>query len=936
MYLSFKQGLGVFLAFAVFPGMLEPVCAQPIFTTAPPALSRVLPQAPAGDLAPPPAVAAAQRVQEPAARRVEEPAAPVARPLDMAPAPVVVKADQAPLPTFAPPAPVVAISDKSSLSTMVPPAHEAAEQMRAQETATAGGPSLRHLNNNMQGFRFAGEIASTEWPVYITASQARQKISFQVGYLSAVSVMPEASYLTLIVNDKVVGRVNIRTAHSVRTISYELPPGLMQQGFNSLRMTVEQRHRVDCSLSATYELWTQIDPSQTGLLFAQTEGATTLADLSALSPDSQGSLPIRAVTPDRSSLPNVERFIHVAQMISLVGRFAQPVIDYGPLARGAYGLNLVVGRASEIATLVDLSSLGPIHGPRVVVQPARPDRRTTVVVTGLTDSQVAEAMTQFKPETGVIGAPAGIRAAAAFPGYRMEGGQHVRLRDLGVTSEEFSGRLFRTSFNIIMPPDFYSADYAKAELALAGGYAPGLTSDAKIIVSVNGRNAVSLKLPKSKGDVFENNMIPLPLGAMRPGLNRVDIEAHAPMASDAACDPLAAISGAKRFLFLDSTRLILPRIARIARMPDLAVTTTGGFPFAGGLRPKLIVPAPDRDTIGAATTIAAHMAIAAGRPISFSLSATLPEPGDGAVLVVGGANILEPVYVKLAGVSPKQINDAWAERFDVSRLPVKSEILTRFEASARHRLMLERNFPAACRMATPPGGFERMANGVWRDRAIAPAASVSRRSAMIDLKAPSRPVDRLPVGSLKFNGSTTGALFEEWNAKVRAHSGAGAYISNAFESAMGWFTAKWAGANAWVDAKLSSARSSETVISSRASLLVAQNILGGTSEDVWTVITAPNSRELAESVPCLVDPRVWGKISGRMSMLDTDEGSVISAPVDASRLIVTHALSIDNLRLIAAGWLSLNWHVYVLLALGMALVLAVSTARFVRNVGRKT
>ncbi|MCC2108284.1 MAG: cellulose biosynthesis cyclic di-GMP-binding regulatory protein BcsB, partial [Hyphomicrobiales bacterium] len=171
--------------------------------------------------------------------------------------------------------------------------------------APATGLTLRHLTNNIQGFRLAGEIASSEWPVYITAEQARLPIKFQVGYLSAISVMPEASYLTLSVNDVVVGRANIRATHSVKTITFDIPLNALQAGFNSIRLTAEQRHRVDCSLQATYELWTQIDPSQTGLLLPRSTPVSRLSDLPALSPDAQGALPIRAVVPGRTNLANV-------------------------------------------------------------------------------------------------------------------------------------------------------------------------------------------------------------------------------------------------------------------------------------------------------------------------------------------------------------------------------------------------------------------------------------------------------------------------------------------------------------------------------------------------------------------------------------------------------------------------------------------------------
>ncbi|MBX3527775.1 MAG: cellulose biosynthesis cyclic di-GMP-binding regulatory protein BcsB [Rhodoblastus sp.] len=921
--------------------------AQAIFTTAPPSLSRVIPygsspatapaapsqpvhRAPVVETAPRAPVAAqtAPRPSEPT-RPVPPASSPIrsAPPALSAPPPAAYSFTR-PQPAAPAPAPVPVQAQS---------APQFAAPAVAASVAPATGLTLRHLTNNIQGFRLAGEIASSEWPVYITAEQARLPIKFQVGYLSAISVMPEASYLTLSVNDVVVGRANIRATHSVKTITFDIPLNALQAGFNSIRLTAEQRHRVDCSLQATYELWTQIDPSQTGLLLPRSTPVSRLSDLPALSPDAQGALPIRAVVPGHTNLANVERIMRAAQLISLHGRFEQPVVDIGPLADGEYGVNLVVGPASDVASLVDLRAAGPISGPRVLIIPANPRLRTTIVVTGATDAQVSEALAEFDASQKPIGAPAGLRAAAAFPGLHIEGGQRVKLRDLGVASEEFSGRLFRAAFNVILPPDFYPADYGKAIVDLAGGYAPGLTTEAHIVVSVNGRNAVSMKLPKAAGDVFTKNPIPLPLGAMRPGLNRVEIEALVPMASDSACDPLAAISGAKRFLLLDSTEIELPRIARIARMPDLAVTTTGAFPFAAeGMRPKIVAPSPDRETIGAAATIAAHMAIMAGRPIDFQLTGALPQKGSGSVLVVGGANVLDPSLLRAAGIDPQAVQKAWSGRFDRSARPVRDEALSRYESLARNRLVLERNFPSACRMPKPPGGFERAINSAFRRVDDVSTATIRQSQSRAIFVGPNRrnSYDHSPVGSLQITGQASGALFDEWNSKVRSTNAFSSYVQRTYASMREWTSARVEGVVSWFGATLASGPV-EPEINARASLIVAQNMIGDTIDDVWTLVTAPTSADLAESVPCLVDPRVWRQIAGRMSILDASEGSVVTAPARAQRLIVTQPLTIENSRLIAAGWLSLNSQIYVAVALVIAMLLALTTSLFVRNVGRR-
>jgi hypothetical protein len=57
--------------------------------------------------------------------------------------------------------------------------------------------------------------------------------------------------------------------------------------------------------------------------------------------------------------------------------------------------------------------------------------------------------------------------------------------------------------------------------------------------------------------------------------------------------------------------------------------------------------------------------------------------------------------------------------------------------------------------------------------------------------------------------------------------------------------------------------------------------------------------------------------------------------VQKTQLVVTAPLTISNMRLITAGWLSLNTELYVLGALLLGLVLAGTTTLFVRSVGRR-
>ena len=562
---------------------------------------------------------------------------------------------------------------------------------------------LRHLPNNIQGFRLQGETGASEWPIYLSETQTRRKLRFRVGYLSAVSIMPEASTLTISINDVTIGTTKIQALNKVQSVDFDIPAELVKPGFNAVRIAVDQRHRVDCSLAATYELWTQIDPSQTGVLMpAGDAGARDVGELAALAPDDHGTLPVRVILPGRTSAANIERVIHAVQLIASVGHFDQPVVDVGPMASGDYGVNLVIGLYADVAKVQDLEGLGRVEGARLALLPGTATRRATIVITGLTEDDVNRALISFGEAAPTRGSEAGLRAASAFPGLRVSGGQSVRLRDLGMRSQEFSGRYFRTGFNIIMPADFYSADYAKVPLDLAGGYAPGLLSSAQIIVSINGRNAVSASLPRAQGDVFKENTLPLPLGYFRPGLNRIEIAAELPKADDGVCDPLAAIADKKRFLFLDTTQIRIPQLARIARVPDLAVTATGGFPFIGGVKqPKLFMPKPDRESIGAAATLAGRMAASAGRPIDFRFTMTPPAVGSGATLVVASASAIDDSIASAVGLDPVLLRKAWSDRL-MATAGNSDERLSDYDLRARNRLVLQKNLPAACHLKPRP------------------------------------------------------------------------------------------------------------------------------------------------------------------------------------------------------------------------------------------
>ncbi|WP_167350820.1 cellulose biosynthesis cyclic di-GMP-binding regulatory protein BcsB, partial [Methylobacterium variabile] len=437
-----------------------------------------------------------------------------------------------------------------------PPAPEA-DAVRRGAPLTAVVAAARRFPAGTRGYRLAGEEDALQFPVYLTEAQARGPAKLRVSYLSAISVAPESSELSGSVNGTRVGWTRIQAPGAVKVVEFALPEGLLKAGYNAVSLTASQRHRVDCSIEATYELWTQIDPSRSGLVVAPAADLD-LKTLAALEPDESGALPIGVLLSERPSPDRLERMIGAVQAVALVGRLARPAVSFGPPLSGRTGVNLLVGTAAEIRGTEGVEELGPISGPRVALLPPRGSRAPVLVVTGTSAADVREAVTTLAASGDGSGPPAGARLASLTRGYPIQGGESLALEQLGVATREFSGRLMRVGFEVRFPADFVPADYGKVMLHLAGGYAAGLESSAQIVVDINGRNAASVPLPYSRGEVFSDNAIPLPLSLWRPGLNRVEISAQLPTAADRTCDTLAPGTKRARFLFLDRTRLDIP------------------------------------------------------------------------------------------------------------------------------------------------------------------------------------------------------------------------------------------------------------------------------------------------------------------------------------------------------------------------------------------
>ncbi len=829
-------------------------------------------------------------------------AAPAAPPPPPAQAPAATAVPTA-APAAAPP-PVQAPAPQGR-----PAGTDAATEAARRTAAQAAIAPARRFPAGTRGFRLAGEEDILQYPVYLTESQVRGPARLRVSYLSAISVAPEFSVLTGLVNGTRVGSTRIQAPGAVKVVEFSVPEGVLRSGYNAVTLTASQRHRVDCSTDATFELWTQVDPSRSGLVVTPATDLDANA-LAALEPDESGALPIAVLLSEKPSLPRLERMIAAVQGVALVGRLARPAVTFGGPMAGRSGVNLVVGTAAEIRNTEGIEALGPITGPRLALLPPRGNRAPTLVVTGPGDAEVRQAAAQLAASRDNQAGGPGAPLATLTRGYEVFGNESIDLERLGITSREFNGRLLRTRLELRFPADFVPADYGKVMLHLAGGYAAGLDPSAKIIVDINGRNAASVPLPYARGEVFEDTAIPLPLSLWRPGLNRIDISALLPNASDKTCDTLSPTARQARFLFLDRTRLTIPPLAQAARSLARAAVKAGAVPFvAAGARPQLVLPTADRDTVDAAATLAARPAIAAGRIVDFEVVPEIPATGGGARLVVAPARALNPVTVEAVGLDPGEIRRIWEGRAETLATPGQ------FGAEGVLTLdRLRRNLPMRC--ALPASAVPLVTAPP-----AAPSAAPAPAPPPVEADAAETPPD---------DPASEAALVARWDETL-----SGASIPAVLREGWRQLVDRTRRLHRTLTTPSQAPAAGAVSENARASLIIAEGIGGPGLADSTVVVTAPNPSMLKASVSCLVDPVVWTRLHGRAAFLDASNGTLSVVQPEHVALIGTRPWTLANFRLVSAAWLSLNPLSYVGMTLVMALCLGLATTSLVRQLGRR-
>lgn len=458
--------------------------------------------------------------------------------------------------------------------------------------------------------------------------------TLEIAYDNAVSVLPDTARVEVVVNGQAVGDFAVRSPNGIATISIPLKGEQVKSGRNLVRLRAVQHHRVDCSLPATYELWTRLSASASGFRTAMPVHFEEPSDLLSVGRNERDQTEIRLIAFPDGGPGLVNQALPVIQSLALAMNRKDVVVRVAPEPGHGPGIDLYVGEAGQQGQpdAANRALTGAAMGLQVR-DSAEPGRVAVTMRGASREALQTGLLTALRGplnnalQTGVLAPrPGGI---VGEPGIRYT------LGDTGYEAKPFTGRLSRARFTIDMPADFYPAEYDTMKFFLNGATAPGLMPNAQFLVRVNDRVVTSLPFRNTDGEVFRHKAIEMPLRAFRPGSNRVELMAELPAPSDAACRPGEREDDKPRFMMLKESALEIPSLARIGRLPDLAAFAGTGYPYGRGKPFAVVVDRPGEQALSVAATTVTRLALAAGKPVEAAVSfGAVPQDASGDILSI--------------------------------------------------------------------------------------------------------------------------------------------------------------------------------------------------------------------------------------------------------------------------------------------------------------
>ncbi|KKB75960.1 hypothetical protein VW35_19665 [Devosia soli] len=510
--------------------------------------------------------------------------------------------------------------------------------------------------------RLEGEESKDGVVVYLTDAQAAAPAKLQFSYLNALVVAPEVSNLRIRVNQTDITTAQIASSSAPTLVSAEIPAGILRAGANVVEFRASQRHRTDCTVDSTYELWTEIASDSAQLIFEGTglDRLDQLAELGAVGVDATGNTTLRLLAPDTADPAAKATMLRLVQQIGLALRTPKLTISFAdaPSAAQEPGiLDVAIMPAAELPAAYDAARAQSSSGPLAAMLPVA-SGANTLVISGPTWDAIARAGDALVAAAPIT--PERPRYDLPSPTPMMQGDSSVTLSGLGVDSLEFNGRRYATNLQFELPADFYGYRYGELELVLDAAYSSDVLPGSEIDIYTNGEIASATPLLRTDGGALKDTRIRIPMTNLRPGRNVATLSVNLQTRSDASCAAGWTGSSPVRFVLSNASALRLPDYARAVTMPDLQVLTGTAWPYVNDTAVPIAIGQGEESMVSA-LMFAARIATASGNIINFSVVPDAELSAESDAFIVMPTTAISPLNLSRTGVgtgaSSAQRND---------------------------------------------------------------------------------------------------------------------------------------------------------------------------------------------------------------------------------------------------------------------------------------
>jgi hypothetical protein len=438
-----------------------------------------------------------------------------------------------------------------------------------------------------------------------------------------------------------------------------------------------------------------------------------------------------------------------------------------------------------------------------------------------------------------------------------------------------------------MPADLLAADYDRVIFATDAVYAAGLLPTSKMVIRVNGAAIADTPLSKSGGDVLSKRSFHLPISTFKPGLNTIDLEAETRTGSDEKCSLEALVDQRERFLFSGTSQITVPTLGRAGAFPNISSIIPGGLARLSSANEMMVfVPKGRREAVEAALTALAKMASVSHLEAKAQFTFDVVPAGTPHVLAFGAYEDMPDATLRAAGLEPDKLRKAW--RHPVSKSPEVAALKQRLQvASIGEGIELASN-------------AQNGKSGVDRTDSVTTTSSLETSSRMSGM-------------SRVFDGESSDWLRNYAEMTV-------AKVSSLIVDAVS-------------NTGLLEARPrADLPLTDESTLVIAQGAKSDGIVEGWrakllpnvnstTVVVAPTAEHLSRSVAELLSGSLWQQFVGDAAVYTAKDNSISTRVSGEILLVPTASFNLQNVRLVAAGWLSRNVPVYLAVLLGLFVVM---------------